>query len=151
MSSKKELSAKQEKEFCERMGVSKVIGSGATPFLKGDGLYENILFEMKTKVKECKSMSIKKEWFEKGLEQAHSMNKSECALVFSFGERDSITDEFINYVAVTDDLFEELFKSYKIVQDMLNEIGDLKPKVTDNDRDRLLKGFIKKHLQEADF
>ena len=75
----RKLSDKQEKRLAKNIGGRQVIGSGSTPFLKGDVITSDLFIEAKTKAVESKSISVKKAWLEKAQEQAYSMRKKDYA------------------------------------------------------------------------
>lgn len=97
-------SSQQEKRIAKAMGGKQVVGSGSTPFLKGDVIVDNLFIEAKTKMEPSKSITVKKEWLEKAKEQALATRKSEYAVAISFGENKE-------YYIIEDTLMEELFKS----------------------------------------
>lgn len=76
----------QEKRIAKAIGGRQVIGSGSTPFLKGDVITENLFVEAKTKMEPSKSITVKKEWLEKAKEQSYQMRKEDYAVAISFGE-----------------------------------------------------------------
>lgn len=78
-------SNKQEKTVAKRLGGKKQPNSGATAFRKGDVCTEQFCIECKTATKEKQSMSIKKEWIDKLIEEAFAMGKPNWALAFNFG------------------------------------------------------------------
>ena len=82
----RKLSSTQEKRLAKNIGGRQVIGSGSTPFLKGDVITSDLFIEAKTKAVESKSISVKKAWLEKAQEQAYSMRKKDYALAISFGD-----------------------------------------------------------------
>lgn len=77
----RKLSDKQEKRLARNIGGRQVIGSGSTPFLKGDVITSDLFIEAKTKAVESKSISVKKAWLEKAQEQAYSMRKKDYVLM----------------------------------------------------------------------
>lgn len=97
-------SSQQEKRIAKAMGGKQVVGSGSTPFLKGDVVVDKLFIEAKTKMEPCKSMSVKKEWLEKAKEQALATRKEDYALAISFGDPKE-------YYIIEDDLMEDLYKS----------------------------------------
>lgn len=100
----RKLSDKQEKRLARNIGGRQVIGSGSTPFLKGDVITSDLFIEAKTKAVESKSISVKKAWLEKAQEQAYSMRKKDYALAISFGDGK-------DYYVLEDSLMEDLYKS----------------------------------------
>lgn len=77
------------------------LGSGSLWFQKGDVMTEDFLIEAKTKVKPSKSISLKKEWFDKIYNEAFTDNKIGL-LVFSFGDGNDIVslsqEDFLNII-----------------------------------------------------
>lgn len=111
----------QEKRVCKILGGRRQIGSGSTPFLKGDGVLDDLLIECKTRDKVSKSISIKKDWFDKVREEAFSMGKEGSILVFSFGDgRDFVVEDIED--------FKEHYRGYKKVLDIENIFGSIKDK-----------------------
>lgn len=80
------FSNKQEKRVAKTVGGKKTANSGATKFSKGDVRTNNFLIECKTCMKEQKSFTLQKEWFDKNEEEAFAMGKPYNALVFDFGD-----------------------------------------------------------------
>ena len=80
------FSNKQEKKVAKTVGGKKTANSGATKFSKGDVRTNNFLIECKTCMKEQKSFTLQKEWFDKNEEEAFAMGKPYNALVFDFGD-----------------------------------------------------------------
>jgi hypothetical protein len=109
-------SNQQEKRIAKAMGGRQVVGSGSTPFLKGDVIAGKLFIEAKTKMEPSKSISVKREWLEKAKEQALSTRKEDYALAISFGDNRE-------YYIVEDTFMEELYKSREAlrqIQDLLN-------------------------------
>ena len=102
-SSTRAKSSQQEKRIAKAMGGKQVIGSGSTPFLKGDVIAGNLFIEAKTKMEPSKSISVKKEWLEKAKEQALSTRKRDYAVAISFGDNK-------DYYIIEDTHMEELYK-----------------------------------------
>ena len=101
-------SSQQEKRIAKAMGGRQVIGSGSTPFLKGDVIVDQLFIEAKTKMEPSQQITVKKAWLEKAKEQALSTRKRDYAVAISFGE----PKEF--YI-IEDTLMEELFKSRQVL------------------------------------
>ena len=97
-------SSQQEKRIAKAMGGKQVIGSGSTPFLKGDVIVDKLFIEAKTKMEPSKSISVKKEWLEKAKAQAIATRKSDYTVAISFGEPKE-------YYIIEDSLMEDLYKS----------------------------------------
>lgn len=117
MSTRKK-SSQQEKRIAKAMGGKQVVGSGSTPFLKGDVIVDKLFIEAKTKMEPSKSISVKKEWLEKAKEQAMATRKEDYAVAISFGENKE-------YYIIEDTLMEDLYKSREAlrrVQDLLDPV-----------------------------
>lgn len=95
-------SNKQEKAVASAIGGRKVANSGATPYNKGDVSDDNWLIECKTCVKDQKSFTVQKHWFEKNIEESIFMKKDYNAVVFSFGPNSK------NYYVVDEATFLEM-------------------------------------------
>lgn len=95
-------SNKQEKSVAKTLGGQQTPNSGATPWVKGDVTTDNWLIECKTRTSEVDSMSIKKEWLLKNLEEALFMGKMYNALCFNFGPGEP------NYYIIDENTFKEL-------------------------------------------
>lgn len=79
-------SNKQEKAVAKAVGGKQTKNSGATLFQKSDVLIDDLFtVECKTKTANSKSISIKKEWFEKQIKESIQMGKKYSAIVFNFG------------------------------------------------------------------
>lgn len=112
----RKLSDKQEKRLAKNIGGRQVVGSGSTPFLKGDVTTSDLFIEAKTKAAESKSISVKKAWLEKAQEQAYSMRKKDYALAISFGDGK-------DYYVIEDNLMEDLYKSREALRAVIDAIG----------------------------
>ncbi len=111
-------SNQQEKRIAKAMGGRQVVGSGSTPFLKGDVIAGKIFIEAKTRVEPSKSIRVKKEWLDKAREQAYSSRKEDYAVAISFGDgRD--------YYIIDDRFMEELYRSREALRAVLGEIGGI--------------------------
>ena len=97
-------SSQQEKRIAKAMGGKQVIGSGSTPFLKGDVVVDQLFIEAKTKMVPSQQITVKKAWLEKAKEQALSTRKRDYAVAISFGDPKE-------YYIIEDSLMEDLFKS----------------------------------------
>ena len=109
-------SSQQEKRIAKAMGGKQVIGSGSTPFLKGDVIVDQLFIEAKTKMVPSQQITVKKAWIDKAKEQALSTRKRDFAIALSFGDPKE-------YYLIEDTLMEELFKSreaVKRVQELLD-------------------------------
>lgn len=98
----------QEKQVSKTLGARKVANSGAGMFQKGDVQSNNILFECKTKTSPSKSITVKKEWFDKNKEEALFSNKDHSVIVFNFEPNGT------NYYVLEEN-------DFLLVQDVLNE------------------------------
>ena len=110
----------QEKRIAKAMGGKQVIGSGSTPFLKGDVIAGKLFIEAKTRASPSKQITVKKKWLEKAKEQSYSTHKEDYALAVSFGEAK-------DYYVIEDSFFEDLYKAREAlrkVYDSLQAYGD---------------------------
>lgn len=81
-------SNKQEKAVARAIGGRQTANSGATAYDKGDvtvGDRLGWMIECKTCVKDQKSFTMQKEWFDKNLDESMYMKKDHSAVVFNFG------------------------------------------------------------------
>ena len=101
------FSKKQEEAIAKATGGQRTPNSGATPWVKGDVLTEQFLLEAKTKTTPSNSISIKKEWFEKNIQEAVFLGKPYTALVFNFGPGED------NHYIIDEYLFQELLEYLK--------------------------------------
>jgi hypothetical protein len=101
-------SSQQEKRIAKAMGGKQVIGSGSTPFLKGDVVVDQLFIEAKTKMVPSQQITVKKAWIDKAKEQALSTRKRDFAIALSFGDPKE-------YYLIEDTLMEELFKSRQVL------------------------------------
>ena len=108
-------SSQQEKRIAKAMGGRQVIGSGSTPFLKGDVIVDKLFIEAKTKMEPSKSISVKKEWLEKAKAQAIATRKEDYTIAISFGEPKE-------YYIVEDTLMEDLYKSREALKEIISYI-----------------------------
>ena len=97
------FSNKQEKSVAKAIGGKQTANSGATAFSKGDVRTDEWLIECKTKMSNCNSMTIQKEWIEKNEEEAFSMGKSYSAIAFDFGDGK-------NHYIISEKLFKKLLR-----------------------------------------
>ena len=117
-------SSQQEKRIAKAMGGKQVVGSGSTPFLKGDVVVDKLFIEAKTKMEPCKSMSVKKEWLEKAKEQALATRKEDYALAISFGDPKE-------YYIIEDDLMEDLYKSREALLRLIDVVTARNAEIVD--------------------
>lgn len=99
----------QEKRIASRFAEfegKQVIGSGSTPFLKGDVVTQDFLIECKTKMQESTQITVKKEWVDKAREQAYEMRKPYFLLALSFGDTS-------DYYLMEPMIFEEMYRKAK--------------------------------------
>lgn len=117
-SSTRAKSSQQEKRIAKALGGRQVVGSGSTPFLKGDVIAGKLFIEAKTKMEPSKSISVKKEWLEKAKEQAFSTRKEDYTVAISFGEA-------MEYYIVEDALFEDLYKAREALRAVIEALGGI--------------------------
>ena len=110
-SSTRANSSQQEKRIAKAMGGKQVIGSGSTPFLKGDVIVDQLFIEAKTKMAPSQQIAVKKAWIDKAKDQALSTRKRDFAIAISFGDPKE-------YYIIEDTLMEELFKSRQVLFDI---------------------------------
>lgn len=137
----RKLSNTQEKRIAKNIGGRQVIGSGSTPFLKGDVTTSDLFIEAKTKAKESKSISVKKEWLEKAKEQSYSMRKRDYALAISFGDGK-------DYYVIEDSLMEDLYKSRAALEAVIDYIGGLEDPPIGACRD-VVKDCVRERIREV--
>ena len=101
-------SNQQEKRIAKAMGGKQVIGSGSTPFLKGDVVVDQLFIEAKTKMVPSQQITVKKAWIDKAKEQSLAMRKRDYAIAISFGDPKE-------YYIIEDTLMEDLFKSRQVL------------------------------------
>lgn len=104
-------SSQQEKRIAKALGGKQVIGSGSTPFLKGDVIVDQLFIEAKTKMVPSQQITVKKAWIDKAKEQALATRKRDYAIAVSFGDPKE-------YYIIEDTLMEELFKSRQVLFDI---------------------------------
>lgn len=114
--STRKKSSQQEKRIAKAMGGKQVIGSGSTPFLKGDVIVDKLFIEAKTKMEPSKSITVKKDWLDKAKAQALSTRKADYAIAISFGEPKE-------YYIIEDSLMEELYKSREALRKIMDELS----------------------------
>lgn len=129
-------SSEQEKRIAKAMGGRQVVGSGSTPFLKGDVIAGKLFIEAKTRMEPSKSISVKKEWMEKAKAQSVAMRKEDYAVAISFGDPKE-------YYIIEDALMEELYKSREALRAVTEALGGLELKsICGIKRDEELKRII---------
>ncbi len=100
-------SKKQEEHVARTLGGTRVKNSGATMFQKGDVSTDDWLIECKTKTAKSDSISIKREWLTKNLEEALFMGKKNNALCFNFGFGEP------NYYVIDEAMFQWLVENFR--------------------------------------
>ena len=135
-------SSQQEKRIAKAMGGRQVVGSGSTPFLKGDVIVDKLFIESKTKMEPSKSIAVKKEWLEKAKAQAISTRKEDYAVAISFGDNKE-------YYIIEDTLMEDLYKSREALRAVIEFAGGIDIKTGDewSVEDEILQ--LRKLLQEV--
>ena len=109
-------SSQQEKRIAKALGGKQVIGSGSTPFLKGDVIVDQLFIEAKTKMEPSQQITVKKAWIDKAKEQSLAMRKRDYAIAISFGDPKE-------YYIIEDTLMEELFKSREALRRVSDELS----------------------------
>ena len=133
-------SSQQEKRIAKAMGGKQVVGSGSTPFLKGDVIAGKLFIEAKTKMEPSKSISVKKEWLEKAKEQALATRKEDYTVAISFGEPKE-------YYIVEDNLMEDLYKSREALREVIEAVGGLEVKAGEYVSEPVL--YLRNLIREA--
>lgn len=96
----RKMSELQEESIAKSIGGKQTPSSGATDFGgKGDVTTSRFIIEAKTKMSPSKSISLKKEWFDKLKQEAVFSGKSYSALAFNFGPGQE------NHYIIDEDLF----------------------------------------------
>lgn len=111
-------SSQQEKRIAKAMGGKQVIGSGSTPFLKGDVVAGKLFIEAKTKMVPSQQITVKKAWVDKAKEQSLAMRKEDYAIAVSFGDPKE-------YYLIEDSFMEDLFKSREALRKVIDYLSDL--------------------------
>ena len=100
------FSDKQEKEIAKMLGGHQTPNSGATGFVKGDVILDNLmLIECKTKIKESNSFSIKRGWIEKNELERKEMQLRYSCFAIKFNPDDSYNG---NYFVINSKLMKML-------------------------------------------
>ena len=131
-------SSQQEKRIAKAMGGKQVIGSGSTPFLKGDVIVDQLFIEAKTKMEPSQQITVKKAWLEKAKEQALSTRKEDYAVAISFGDPKE-------YYIIEDSLMEDLYKSREALREIIEALGglDANPFTPANSTGNVIRDIIK--------
>lgn len=132
-------SSQQEKRIAKAMGGKQVIGSGSTPFLKGDVVVGKLFIEAKTKMVPSQQITVKKAWVDKAKEQSLAMRKEDYAIAVSFGDPKE-------YYLIEDTLMEDLFKSREALRAIIDTLGGLEDPLV-NDLDNLIASGIRKLIR----
>lgn len=131
----------QEKRIAKALGGRQVIGSGSTPFLKGDVVTSNLFVEAKTKMEPSKSISVKKQWLEKAQEQAYSQRKEDYTVAISFGDGK-------DYYIIEDSLLEDLYKSREALRAVIDSLEgtDPNPFQPEDSTGNIIREIIRENL-----
>ena len=132
----------QEKRIAKAIGGRQVVGSGSTPFLKGDVIAGDLFIEAKTKMNPSQSITIKKAWVDKAKEQSLAMRKEDYAIAVSFGDPKE-------YYLIEDSLMEDLYKSREALRAIVDAVGGLEDPVVDLDRltGNGIRALIRRYLE----
>lgn len=136
-------SSQQEKRIAKAMGGKQVIGSGSTPFLKGDVIAGKLFIEAKTKMIPSQQITVKKEWVDKAREQSLAMRKEDFAIAVSFGDPKE-------YYLIEDNLMEDLFKSREALRAVIDVLYGLEERLVDevyNIPAKSLRELIRRNLE----
>ena len=105
------FSSKQEKEVAKMLEGHQTPNSGATRFVKGDVILDNLmLIECKTKTKESNSFSINRDWIEKNELERKEMQLPYSCLAIKFNPDDNYNG---NYFVINSKLMKLLVKHLK--------------------------------------
>ena len=105
------FSDKQEKEVAKMLDGNQTPNSGATGFVKGDVILDNLmLIECKTKTKESNSFSINKNWIEKNELERKEMQLPYSCLAIKFNPDDNYSG---NYFVINSKLMKMLVEHLK--------------------------------------
>ena len=131
----------QEKRIAKALGGRQVIGSGSTPFLKGDVVTGNLFIEAKTKMSPSQNITIKKAWVDKAKEQSLAMRKSDYAIAVSFGDGK-------DYYIIEDSLLEDLYKSREALRAVIENLEGLDPNpfVSEDSTGNIIREIIRENL-----
>ncbi len=137
-------SDEQERRIAKALGGRQVIGSGSTPFLKGDVVSGKLFIEAKTKMVPCDSISVKRAWLEKAKAQALATGKSDYAVAVSFGDNK-------DFYIVEDDMFKDLYTCREALRALIDVLGGLDDPLVD-DLDNLkasgIRALVRRYLGE---
>lgn len=133
------VSSQQEKRIAKAMGGKQVIGSGSTPFLKGDVVAGKLFIEAKTKMVPSQQITVKKAWVDKAREQSLATRKEDFAIAVSFGDPKE-------YYLIEDNLMEDLFKSREALRAIVDTLGGLEDPLV-GDLDNLTASGIRKLIR----
>ena len=142
INSTREKSFQQEKRIANAVGGRQVIGSGSTPFLKGDVVVDSLLIEAKTRMEPSKSFTVQKAWIEKAKAQAIATKKGDYALAISFGDNK-------DYYLIEDTLMKDLYQSREALTAVIEFLGGLEsPLVEETDKISVsgLKELIRRYI-----
>lgn len=117
-------SSQQEKRIAKAMGGKQVIGSGSTPFLKGDVVAGKLFIEAKTKMVPSQQITVKKAWVDKAKEQSLAMRKEDYAIAVSFGDPKE-------YYLIEDSFMEDLFKSREALRAVIEVLYGIEDRLVD--------------------
>lgn len=117
-------SSQQEKRIAKAMGGKQVIGSGSTPFLKGDVVAGKLFIEAKTKMVPSQQITVKKAWVDKAKEQSLAVRKEDYAIAVSFGDPKE-------YYLIEDSFMEDLFKSREALRAVIEVLYGLEDRLVD--------------------
>lgn len=80
----RDASEQQETNVAKALGGHRTANSGATTFSKGDVIVGNCIIECKTKMSDCNSITVQKDWIDKLEQERQDMGKPMAALAISF-------------------------------------------------------------------
>lgn len=80
----RDVSSLQERNVAKNLGGRVTPNSGATSFVKGDVILDDLLVECKTKMTDVPSFTVQREWLEKLDGERIAMGKTYGVLAISF-------------------------------------------------------------------
>lgn len=143
--SNKKVSQRQEKRIAEDLRGSVVVGSGATPFFKGDVNVLDYIIEAKTVKTPKKSLSIKGEWIEKVEQEVFETGKENWMLAISGFEGRETEDFYL----MSKDLLNDFIECKRIVENIMEELNyDLEVNMFEIEEESEIKRFINKMIEK---
>lgn len=80
----RDASLQQETNVAKALGGHRTANSGATPFSKGDVVVGECIIECKTKMSECNSFTVQKDWLVKLEQERQDSGKAMASVAITF-------------------------------------------------------------------